>query len=404
MPRTSNLPKYRKHKHSGQAVVTLSGVDHYLGPHGTQASVREYDRVVQEWLSRGRTNQQELESFTITELIAAYAKFAPGHYRKHGRSTGVWETQQKPLLKMFRAMYGDLPVVTFGPLRLKAFRDHLCKEREIRHGDRVEVKKATRGHVNQQIQIVRRVFRWGASEELVPVDVVTALETVSGLQVGRADLPESKGVRPVSDEDVDATIRFLPSAVASMVRLQLLTGMRPNEVLQLRPCDVERSDEIWTYKPAQHKTEHHGRQRTVALGPQAQEVLLPFLERQPERYCFVPLESYNESRAKRSAKRVTPLSCGNRPGTNFKEQREVTPSDGCYTNDSYRRAIHRAADKAKIARWSPNQLRHSAATKIRAKFGIEQARVVLGHASAVTSEIYAEVDQKAAAEIAKQLG
>ena len=47
MPRlTKSVPKYRKHRASGQAVVTLSGVDHYLGPRGTKASRIEYDRLV----------------------------------------------------------------------------------------------------------------------------------------------------------------------------------------------------------------------------------------------------------------------------------------------------------------------------------------------------------------------
>ncbi len=39
MPRlTRTVPKYRKHRASGQAIVTLNGVDRYLGPHGTKAS------------------------------------------------------------------------------------------------------------------------------------------------------------------------------------------------------------------------------------------------------------------------------------------------------------------------------------------------------------------------------
>ena len=40
MPRVAgvSMPKYRKHKASGQAIVTLSGVDHYLGQHGSAAS------------------------------------------------------------------------------------------------------------------------------------------------------------------------------------------------------------------------------------------------------------------------------------------------------------------------------------------------------------------------------
>ena len=46
MPRTAgpSIPKYRRRRASGQAVVTLGGKDHYLGPHGSKASQREYDR------------------------------------------------------------------------------------------------------------------------------------------------------------------------------------------------------------------------------------------------------------------------------------------------------------------------------------------------------------------------
>ena len=41
-------PKYRKHRASGQAIVSIGGRDIYLGPHGTKASHTEYDRVVAE--------------------------------------------------------------------------------------------------------------------------------------------------------------------------------------------------------------------------------------------------------------------------------------------------------------------------------------------------------------------
>jgi len=51
MPKLVNSqPKYRRHRASGQAVVTLNGNDCYLGPHGTKASRIEYDRVVAEWM------------------------------------------------------------------------------------------------------------------------------------------------------------------------------------------------------------------------------------------------------------------------------------------------------------------------------------------------------------------
>ena len=56
MPRLSNsVPKYRKHRASGQAVVTLGGRDVYLGTHGTKARKAEYDRLVGEWLAADRS-------------------------------------------------------------------------------------------------------------------------------------------------------------------------------------------------------------------------------------------------------------------------------------------------------------------------------------------------------------
>ena len=45
------LPKYRLHKQSGQAIVTLGGRDFLLGKHGSAASRQEYRRLTAEWLA-----------------------------------------------------------------------------------------------------------------------------------------------------------------------------------------------------------------------------------------------------------------------------------------------------------------------------------------------------------------
>ena len=51
MPRLkSALPKYRHHKASGRAVVTLNGDEIYLGPYGSSISRQQYDRLIGEWL------------------------------------------------------------------------------------------------------------------------------------------------------------------------------------------------------------------------------------------------------------------------------------------------------------------------------------------------------------------
>jgi hypothetical protein len=83
MPRlSSSLPKYRKHRASGRAVVTINGRDFYLGPHGTQVSHREYDRVIAEYLSSGRSSSfgSVGRAITVVELANDYLKHAKDYY------------------------------------------------------------------------------------------------------------------------------------------------------------------------------------------------------------------------------------------------------------------------------------------------------------------------------------
>ncbi len=35
--------------------------------------------------------------------------------------------------------------------------------------------------------------------------------------------------------------------------------MRPAELCILRPADIDRSGDVWVYRPSDHKTQHHGR-------------------------------------------------------------------------------------------------------------------------------------------------
>jgi integrase len=49
-------------------------------------------------------------------------------------------------------------------------------------------------------------------------------------------------------------------------------------------------------------------------------------------------------------------------------------------------------------------LRHTAATAIRRRDGIETARTVLGHACVDVTEVYAERDLERAARIVEQVG
>ena len=54
--------------------------------------------------------------------------------------------------------------------------------------------------------------------------------------------------------------------------------------------------------------------------------------------------------------------------------------------------------------WHPHQLRHNAATELRKEFGLEAARIILGHRSTAITEVYAEKDEQQALETMMRVG
>jgi integrase len=258
--------------------------------------------------------------------------------------------------------------------------------------------------VNRRLGMLKRVFKWAASEELVPPGVYQALSTVGGLRRGRMSTPDSRPVRPVPQAHIDAVRPHVSRQVWALVQLQLLTAARPGELVGLRPCDIDQSGTIWLAQPHERKTAHHGHARVIYMGPRAQELLRPLLSgRSPWSYLFSPAEAEEERRKRQHAERRTPLSCGNRPGTNRRHSPKRTPGEH-YTVDSYRRAIQRACELASVTRWHPHQLRHNAATYLRKEFGLDAARIILGHRSPAVTDMYAELDREKALEIMAQIG
>lgn len=148
-----------------------------------------------------------------------------------------------------------------------------------------------------------------------------------------------------------------------MIQLQRLCGMRPSEVTIVRPKDVDRSGEVWIYRPQKHKTQYRGHPREIYIGPQAQQLLLPWLLRDPDAYCFSPKEAEEERNALRRQNRKTPLTPSHRSRGPKQEPQRAKRSR--YDRDSYRRAVQYGIQRAKVPQWCPNQLRHSCATRVR---------------------------------------
>jgi integrase len=186
-----------------------------------------------------------------------------------------------------------------------------------------------------------------------------------------------------------------------MVNLQLWTGCRPGEACLIRGIDLKMSGDVWEYIPYSHKTQHHERERLIFLGPHAQEVVKPWLKTGLQAHLFSPREARAWYQAQRAKNRKTSAPAKRKPKRKANPQR--VPGE-FYTTNAFDHAIRRACEKAGVPNWTPNQLRHNAGTRIRAAYGIEAARIILGHASAVTSEIYAEIDREQAREIMRKLG
>ncbi|MBS0191776.1 MAG: hypothetical protein U0573_12300 [Phycisphaerales bacterium] len=389
------IPQYRLHKSRGLAKVRLDGRDVYLGKYDSPESHAQYRRVIAEWLANAKVDTRPTRPdepkriISVDELLMAFLDHAKSYYVRDGKVTG--EVQNlKYAIKPVAELYGARPVTEFGPVALKAVRQLMIEQ------------DWCRSLVNGRVNSIRRVFRWGVENELVPSGVLHALQAVPGLKRGRCSVRETEPVKPVPDAIVDATCKAAVPVIAAMVRLQRLTGMRPGELVIMRTRDIDTTGKIWQYTPSRHKTEHHGKSRVIYLGPQAQRLLRPMLLNELDTYIFSPARAMKELSAIKRQRRKTRVQ-----PSQLRRDRLARPRDlgEHYTTCSYARAIAYACDRAfphpelselvqsrmtpeqsneldawrKEHRWSPNQLRHSAAT------GLE-----VSHAPAESGEVRAD--------------
>jgi len=361
-----------------------------LGAWGSPESKRRYSDLISTHLGERLPEAPATCEINIEELVGRFLFWGQAHYVKHGRPTGEWNNMKDaaaPLLELFR----DEPAAAFGPKKLRMVRDQM-----------VLTARFARRTINSRIQRVRRIFRWGVAEELVPVQVWESLRTLLALQRGRTSARETAPVDPVPLPLIEKTLPHLTPTVRTMVVVQLLTGMRPNEVVQMRVADIETDgpDGCWVFLPRTHKTEHKGKSRRVVLSRRVQRLLQPFMTLDREAMLFTPARSEDERRAKRRKERQSkvPPSQLDRDRRNRSSPRRKLRE--AWTSATYLRAIYYACDEAGIEHWSPGRLRHNFEDAAEKSCGLEAASKALGHSQLGTTEHYRnriDLDQAAKA-------
>jgi integrase len=429
------LPQLRLHKRSGMARVRVGHKEFWLGRWGDPEAHRKYAEFIVAYLQRGEArptvikpsstdvaqdsadrsvaelaaqpsidqtvNPVAPQAITVAEICARYLDFAERHYaHQDGRQTTTFGNAKMGIRAL--AAYDHLPAEKFGPVMLTQLMYGMVGHPSRRKGKDGKPRLNTRSSINTTIKQVRRIFRWAVGMELIPANAWHALNSVELLRANRTAALEGKPRRPVADDIIERTLPHLPRVVADMVRIQRRIGCRPGELCRMVPRDIDRSDDVWVWRLQEHKTAWRGEEREIAIGPRAQVLLLPYLERSDDMPCFLPSESEAERNASRRASRRTPLtpSAKARRRKARRRCRSVKP----YDEKAYCRAITRACERQGIPRWTPHQLRHAVANEIRHKEDLDAAQAVLGHKHAKVTEVYAQVRREKMSDMARKYG
>jgi integrase len=392
-------PTLRRHRRSGHAYARLGGRQVWFGLYEDPETHQRFARTLAEWMANGRRlpPKRPQQALRVADIVAAYLGFAERYYSGSDGSPSAEVNHIRDAVRALLKLYGTLPAHELGIRQLKTLREQMI------------VSGLSRRTINDRANRIVRMFGWATEEELCKPEVYGALRALRALRRGRSAAKEGKRVLPVAWENVEAVLPHVSRPLAGIIELMWLTGMRPGEACKLRPADLDRSGSVWLYRPRSHKTEHFGRERVIPIGPRGQAVVRRFLTRvpapSPDMPLFSPRDAVAEVRAERRKLRQTPLWPSHVKHLAEKRKREPRKEPGeAYTPNSLRGALRSACTAASVPLWSPNRLRHAAATRIRKEKGLEAARTVLGHASAAVTEVYAEIDTQLAAQIMAELG
>ena len=371
-------PTYRLHKSSGQAICTVrvegKRMMLYLGAHNSVESRDQYALVCRAIdastplpngavVDRVKGRKAPLSRLSIAEICEQFLAHARVYYRHpDGSQTGEADNYRLAFRHLVDAKGRD----SINSLTRAALR-------EVRES---MITSLSRKVINQRVGKIINMVRWAVDEvELCSDSILQSVSTLQPLKAGRSAARERKPIGPVDRSVVFNTLPHLSWPLQRMIAFLWHTGARPGEAARIRGTDiVDQSSDVWEYRPHRHKTTWRGKSRVVLVPRRGQSCIGNLLRlREPTEYLFRPIDMlYGAKRLRAGA---------------------------FYSTRAIAHAVRKAAKRANLPHWHPNQLRHSFATRFRLHCGIESVSTLLGHSSISTTQLYAERDLESAKRI-----
>lgn len=345
----------------------------------------------------------------ISELIVSFEKYMTQALSGMSEKTKQHDLSLIGRAKSFLGPYLTWPVNDFGPDELHKIQQALISYEYVQ--GKKKKKKYTRQGINDVIKYIKRIWKWGIGRQLINPEKLQLLEEVKSLRLGTMGVFDTPKRRRITEEEFSKVLSHINPVVADILRLIWLTAMRPYEVCQMRPFDIIREDpECWLYIPGRdssplgkHKTMRFGRIKVIPLTKQSQDIINKYItDYVSKEFIFSPEQAVKIFLEQKALKRKTPLNAGNRPGTNRKEHPMIQPRKN-YEHNSLCRAVVRACKRAGVEKFVPYDLRRTAATGTRAILGKEAAKVLLGHTTTDTTDIYLLDEVQEVIKVAKLL-
>ena len=188
-------PKMLRHAGSRRARARIDGKTIWLGrwegKNPSPEAIAKFERVLADWFRRRqdsvstRTPARETtaaepdlatpleqpvigvepsaQRMSVAELVAQYCDFAETYYRKpDGTHTSSIYLVRRACVALTPFM--ETPADSFGPLKFTTLLEQMAGEQRV-----------CRKTINDIAKCIRRIFRWGASRQLVPGTVHHAL-------------------------------------------------------------------------------------------------------------------------------------------------------------------------------------------------------------------------------------